>query len=427
LRGLILAATILACAATVLPQPSRRQTMQLGVDADDWNDQIKNPAFENSLRKMQIDFISWHIQPEEEANPERMREIEDFCRRNHWHYLFNTEIGNYRRNEPRFRHPDGTYRYDLAEQTLQQSKNDPYFIGVVYDEGDLIQALLGTPDGKGESVQPYLADTRKLTPEQAYFAVSGAAAKLEASYKTYGKSVIFEMTFPDYPFAFARAGALLAPKLLKENFNDLMFAVYRGAALEYNSGELWACIDLWFLDRFPTAGKYGPGYHAPAELLSALQFAYFAGFDSVYIEQVKALVDDRFELTEYGKKVVEFQSWRKAQAMGNWRTGKIDYVIKRFPDGYWGQSFSTFIPDHPYGSWKANPYHSLDARWFKTLNELSHHVIPTDADTWNAQLEPFFSKHSYQATAGLPPTIVIDPFGSFPLPHSAKLIDLSPK
>jgi hypothetical protein len=427
LRGLIFVAAVLAFSPTLFPQPVPRQPMQLGVDADDWNNQINNPSFERSLRKMQVDFISWHIQPEEEANPAHMREIANFCRRNRWHYLFNTEVGNYRRNEPLFRHPDGTYRYDLADQTLQQGKDDPYFIGVVYDESDLVQAMLGMPDGKRGSIEPYLSDTRRLTPVQAYFAVSDAAAKLEARYKAYGKRVIFEMTFPDNPFAFARAGALLAPKLLKENFNDLMYAVYRGAALQYKSRELWACIDLWFLDKFPTAGKYGPGSHTPAELLRALQFAYAAGLDSIYIEQVKALVDDRFELTEYGNKVVEFQTWRKSHAMGNWRVGKIDYVVKRFPDGYWGQSFSTFIPDHPYGSWTANPYHPLDSQWFKTLNELSHHTIPTDADTWNAQGEQFFSNHPYQANAGLPPMIVIDPFGSLPLPHSAKMIDLSPK
>ena len=119
------------------------------------------------------------------------------------------------------------------------------------------------------------------------------------------------MTFPDYPFAFARGGALLAPKLLKENFNDLMYAVYRGASLEYGSKELWACVDLWFLDKFPFGGKHDRAYHTPAQLLETLQFAYSAGFDYVYIEQVKALTDGSYALSEYGQKVVEFQNWRR--------------------------------------------------------------------------------------------------------------------
>jgi hypothetical protein len=95
-------------------------------------------------------------------------------------------------------------------------------------------------------------------------AVTEKVAELTQLYDAYGKRLIFEMTFPDYPFAFARGGALLAPKLLKENFNDLMYAVYRGASIEYQSKELWACVDLWFLDKFPFAGKYGPGYHTPS-------------------------------------------------------------------------------------------------------------------------------------------------------------------
>jgi hypothetical protein len=66
--------------------------MQLGVDADNWSGQTQSLAFENSLRLMKIDFISWHILPEEEASPDRLQAIVQFCRRNHWHYLFNTEV-----------------------------------------------------------------------------------------------------------------------------------------------------------------------------------------------------------------------------------------------------------------------------------------------------------------------------------------------
>ena len=73
--------------------------MQLGVDADNWLGQVRNPAFENGLKSMEIDFISWHIQPEEEDDPEKLGAIVEFCRRNHWHYLFNNEVGNYRRGD----------------------------------------------------------------------------------------------------------------------------------------------------------------------------------------------------------------------------------------------------------------------------------------------------------------------------------------
>ena len=233
------------------------------------------------------------------------------------------------------------------------------------------------------------------------------------------------MTFPSYPFAFARGGALLAPKLLKENFNDLMYAVYRGAAIEYHSKELWACIDLWFLDKFPDAGKPKAAGHTPGELLDALKFAYTNGFDSIYIESAKALMDQSYSVTPYGEKLMEFHRWRQTHEQGNWRTAPIDYYVKRFPDGYWGQKYSTFVPDHPYGSWAGNPYRQADEAWFKSLHQLSNGLIPEDADTWNATQSSYFSTRPYQSMAGLPAMVVFDHFGNIPPHTKAKKLDLS--
>ena len=429
LRLRICALLVVSIVAAAAPSPARtalHARMQLGVDADNWSGQIANPAFESSLRQMQIDFISWHIAPEEEADPERLKALVEFCRRNHWHYLFNTEIANYQRDEERFRHQDGTYRYDLAETTLEMLKDDPLFVGLVYDEADVVQSMLGMNDDKGKSIAPYLVDTRHLTASEAFLAVANEVAELTRHYAAYNKSIIFEMTFPDNPFAFARGGGLLAPKLLKENYNDLMYDVYRGAALEYGSSALWACVDLWFLDHFPFGGKHGPFDHTPGQLLETLEFAFSAGFDSVYIEQAKGLMDESYQLTEYGRKVIEFQHWREAHAQGNWRSAPIQYYVKRFPDGYWGQSYSTFIPDHPYGSWESNPYRSDDVAWFGLLHQLSSGTIPIDADTWNAQRSPYFRGHPYQTMAGLPPIVIFDQYGTVPVNTKAKVFDLLP-
>jgi hypothetical protein len=409
----------------LLALPIAARPLQLGVDADNWSGQIQDPNFAASLRQMKIDFISWHLQPEEEASPERLQSIVQFCRKNHWAYLFNTEVVNYRREDSQFRHQDGTFRYDLAERTLAELKDDPLFLGVVYDEADLMQAMNGVVFGKG-AIEPYFADTRKLPPEEAFLIVSAKVTELASRYRSYGKRLIFEMIFPDYPFAYARGGALLAPKLLKENFNDLMYSVYRGAALEYHSSELWACVDLWFLDKFPQGGRYEKGDHTPAQLLETLQYASSAGFDFVYIEMAKALMNESYALSPYGEKVIEFQNWRKTHPSGDWRTAPIDFYVKRFPDGYWGQAYSPFIPDHPYGSWESNPYKSLDEAWLKTLHELSHGVIPADADTWNASKSPDFKTRAYQTLAGLPPLVVFDTFGAIPPGTQAKILDFSP-
>jgi hypothetical protein len=414
---------IVALALQLNAQTVGRRPMKLGIDASNWNREIAHKEFETSLRSMNIDFISWHINPVEEQRPELLNAIVEFCRRNHWSYLFNTEFANYRRNEPFFRHPDGTYRYDLAESTLMQLKDDPLFLGVIYDEADLVQALCGMTIDK-TLVDPYFADTRTLSPSDAFLAVARKVKELQERYAKYGKRLIFEMTFPDYPFAFARGGGLLAPKLLKENYNDLMYAVYRGAAMEYNSRELWTCIDLWFLNKFPTNGQTN-GAHTPEELLEALQFAFLKGFDFAYIEFEKALMTESFALTPYGRKVIEFQSWRSTHNQGDWRTAPVDYYVKRFPDGYWGQDYSTFIPDHPYGSWAGNPYRQADRLWLKTLHDLSHGVIPPDANNWNATGNPQFKANSYKSLAGLPEMVVFDHFGVIPPTTTAKVLDLT--
>ena len=423
MRRLVIALALLCGTGFAQARHLPPHPLQLGVDADNWSGQTQNPAFARGLTAMNIDFISWHIQPEEEADPKHLLAIVDFCHQHHWQYLFNTEVGNYRRDIPALHHTDETYRYDLAEKSLLLLKNDPLFLGVVYDETDMMQSLLGVRDEKGIALKPYLVDTRNLPAPEAFLAVANKITQLSALYRSNGKRLIFEMTFPDYPFAVARGGATLAPKLLKENFNDLMLAVYRGAALEYHSTELWACVDLWFLDKFPTAGKYGPGYHTPEQLRDALQFANTAGFDYVYIEQVKALLDTSYNLTDYGRKVIDFQTWRKTHPHGDWRTAPIEYYVKRFPDGYWGQDNSPLIPDHPYGSWAGNPYRNADTAWFQTLNKLSHGAIPTDADTWNAVRSPSFKNRPYQPMAGLPPMVVFDHFGTIPEHTRANVIN----
>lgn len=405
------------------PGASPPRAMRIGVDADNWSGQTKNLEFESSLVAMKIDFISWHVQPGEETR-EHLRDIVVFCRRHGWSYLFNTEWGNYNRNDSRLKHSDGTYRYDLAESTLEMLKDDPLFLGVVYDETDLMQAMNGAPDESGKIIPPYLVDTRSMTASTAYEAVSSKVKELQQRYQSYGKRLIFEMTFPDYPFAYARAGALLAPKLLKETYDDLMYAVYRGAALEYHSTELWACADLWYLNRFPTAGKAGSDYHTPDQLLDALRFANAAGFDYVYIEQAKGLMDADYKLTDYGQALIKFQLTKASIPRGDWRATPVEYYVRRFPDGYWGQKYSPFIPDHPYGSSLPNPYQSSDKEWFALLQRLSHGAFPADADTWNALDSPFFKKRPYTTMAGLPLIVVYDQFGILPRDAAAKSVDL---
>jgi hypothetical protein len=128
------------------------------------------------------------------------------------------------------------------------------------------------------------------------------------------------------------------------------------------------------------------------------------------VEHLKGLADlDTGRLTEFGRQVVAFQAAKKDLPRGAWREFTPELVVKRFPDGYWGQKYSTFLPDHPYGAWETTPaLRQAGARWLALLNAESKGKLPPDADNWNALTHPYFQKTAYFLLAGLPPMLVVD-------------------
>ncbi len=401
---------------------------RFGINADNWDRQITKPAFGDALKQMGCEFIVWHLSPEEEVSDARLMEIVDFCRKNNYQYLFNTELVNYVPGYFYFQQPDGTYRYDLKPETLKKLQADPLFLGVVYDEPELMQSLCGVKI-KGNVTKPYFADTQNRPVIEAHDMVVKKMAELVKYYEGYGKKLVFEMVFPDYAHPAAQAGVTLAPKLLKETYNDLMYYMYAGASIQYGRPELWACVDVWFKDKFPDEGNAGKGGHSPDELYDALCFAVERGFDYAYVEHAKALMDKSFRLTAYGDKVIAFQKTRQTLKQQSWKQISPAYIVRRFPDGYWGQEFSPFIPDHPYGSWlKTDAQRAAAKAWLQELNSLSKGKIPADADTWNALSHPVYGKTGYAALAGLPPMLIVDHMFSPPGPYpNATFVDLVPK
>jgi hypothetical protein len=389
------------------PTPAQVQPFKFGVNADNWNNEIERPWFAQLLKDMGVEFVVWHLSPEEESS-DGITRIVEFCRRHQLEYLFNTELVNYVPGVPYFQNADGTYRWDLRRETLEKLRNDPLFLGQVYDEPMLMQSLRGETV-KGRVIPPYFVDTSGMDPEKAFLAVAGKIHELRDYFASYGKDGVFEMVFPDYAHCTARGGVVLAPKLLKENPNDLMFAVYAGAARQYHAKALWACVDLWFLDTFPGKGVTGEKFHTPQELYDALCYAYSQGFDRAYVEHIKGLVNpETGTLTDYGRKLIEFRRIRNKLSRTHWREYVPNLVVKRFPDGYWGQRYSTFIPDHPYGTNTTPELRAAADRWLGLLADTSGGKLPRDANNWNAVLHPYFQNTAYFPVAGLPPMLVVD-------------------
>ncbi len=404
----------------ILGSAEGSKDFMIGVNADNWDQQIGKSGFESALQSMGIQFIVWHISPEEEVSAKRLGDIVNFCKKNGWYYLFNTELVNYVPDVDYFRHSDGSYRWDIGQDTMERLAHDPLFLGVVYDEPMLMQSMNGQLINN-HKVKPYFVNTLDSDSYQAYDQVVLKINSLNDYYQSYGKRLIFEMVFPDYAHAVARGGAFPAPKLLKENYNDLMFYLYSGAAIQYKQAELWGCVDLWFLDHFPGIEKHKKS-HTPQELFDTLCYTYKKGFNFVYIEHVKGLMSKSFRLTEHGKKVIEFQQVKDKLERRRWYNIKPEHVIRRFPDGYWGQAYSGFIPDHPYGIKKRKILRlkKKSMEWLKLLNRLSDGKIPEDADNWNAVSHPYFRKTPYYSEAGLPEMLIFDHFfsSSERYPHS---------
>jgi hypothetical protein len=406
--------------------PGGSSAFTFGVNADNLSDQIQNPRFAESLKQMQVEFVVWHIAPEQLAAEKPLLDMIGFCKKLGMKYLFNTELVNYVDNFPGFQQDDGTYRWDVAPEVMSRLQDDPLFLGVVYDEPFLMQSLNGQ-QVDGRKVKPYFADTSKDPMEAAHEKVVKKIKELSDYYGKYRRRLVFEMVFPDYAHPASRGGALPAPKLLKENFNDLMFYVYSSAARQYEQPELWACVDLWFLDRFPEQGRGGAGHHSPEDLLNTLNYAFRSGFDYVYIEHVRGLLDDKFNLSEYGKKVVDFHRVRQGMTKGDWRHFEPKVLIRRFPDGYWGQEFSPFVPDHPYGS--RMPHQSrrkASENWLKLLHRLSEGGIDEKANNWNALRQQSFQDTAYRPFSGIQPFLLLDHHAPFPAkcPY-AECIDLA--
>ncbi len=336
---------------------------RLGLNADNWSGQAERSEFWKLTRDMGIEFIVWHVTPEEFSSGAIMQLIAR-CRAEGIAYLFNTELVNYVPDAPEFRADNGkSRRWDFSDSVLAPLRVDPLFLGVVHDESLLMQAELGATL-QNKPVLPYYADTANLLPEEAYARVAEKIDALSAYYQSYGKILVLESILPDDAFAAARGGAVPAPKLLKENYNDLMLMIARGAAREYlaanirkgRTTELWACVDLWYLDGFPAEPsrmdpKHSLGGHSPERLYDALAYAWRSGCDAVYVEHAKGLMTADWRLSAHGEKVREFDRMRRARPRpADWRTIQATITVRRFPSGNPGGRLPDFLDVRSYGS-----------------------------------------------------------------------------
>ena len=124
-RGLCLLGCLLLVAMQLAMLAGSCAAFSFGINADNWQGELRRPGFAKTLESLGVEFVVWHLSPEEEDDPARLQELVEFFHANSLEYLFNTELVNYVPDVPHFANSDGTYRWDLKPATLRKLKDDP--------------------------------------------------------------------------------------------------------------------------------------------------------------------------------------------------------------------------------------------------------------------------------------------------------------
>lgn len=311
-----------------------------------------------------------------------------------------------------------SHHIDPPADTIQKASANPRFQGIVIDELEHIrqlQAIDMAAIPQEEMFAP-LANYQSLQEAQA--AVEAGFVRLRELYESQGsKRNVSTHVWPSLIHTAASAGWLACPKIAKETYSSVSFAIGLGAAIQY-SKEFWVDCDLWFWDLIPG--------HDPEELKSNLLMAYWFGADRIYLEGsgfnlypaakqgipftlMTQITPDIYQLTAHGEVLRSFirDYLPTVSRPWTWRDVKPDTAIIHFDDSdhgqrYIGGSQADFLfgikgrPANPEtGEPEIKPLRTTpdtDA-WFGIWNLLTHQTTGRDGLT-------FFKQSAWQAFAG---------------------------
>lgn len=336
-------------------------------------------------------FVVYHYRPMLTIEQETQRALM-LCKRFEDHgiyFILNTEIGNWAETLPSpdgydwVAREDGGHRFKFHPQVMEAFAASKMFAGVLYDEAEHAQLFRnlsigmegGTPD------LPFFHDAPGLDLRETDDHIRRCAKELVDENRSLGSPrVLCEYVWPSLMHNFAKAGMHIAYKQQKENWSNIWAAIAMGAARQYGC-ELWTCVDLWFRATYPG--------HSPAEMASNLLFAYRAGIDRVYVENIgderfyTMQPDGNFILGEYGKLYKNFvdRYVNPAERDYNHLDFEPDIAIIRFDDTFWGQGKNMPWKDMLFG----NPEHKSSEKnveWLKAWHTITHGAVKTKTLSW---------------------------------------------
>lgn len=352
-----------------------------------------DPSMAAAFQDIGFSFLMFHVWSSTDIRP--LDALDRWARERGVGFFINQENADSLPGDPaRFRRP-GRF-FQPSREFVRRCLDSPGFLGICYDEAEhwIMNGIFVT-HGKNSMTEfvPHFYDAEGDSLEGAYEGnLHNLRELMRANYPEFarppknGSVICTEHVFPALFHLFARAGIAPFPKYLKESVTPVASAMALGAAKQYGISAI-PCLDLW------GPGAAWPG-HTPAELTSALRFAYWTGSPAAYVENISyrdSLYRNRpeggHELTPWGNAVRDFI---RAYMPANPRSIRQqdfspEILIVRFPDSDWGQTRKGgYIRGDLYGAASIQPDHRTRA-WIDVWNLISHGSIPASGLTWHAR------------------------------------------
>ena len=289
------------------------------------------PAMEAALRDMGVQYLNYYVKPWA-ASPE-----EAAATANEAMLGLADKLG--------IEFALSCYVVDPPDSCVRQAlESGNRFKGIVFDEVEHCR-LLNPHKGAQRLADP----TTFHSLEEAYAATLRGFQLLYDKYSAMHTPVTATHVFPVLLHVAARAGFTPCPKICKEMYSPVSFAIGMGAALQYGR-DLTVDCDMWYYDLVPG--------HTAQEIRSNLLMAYWLGADMVYLEGsghnltpaghqgtpfslVNQVTDHIYQLTEHGEMLRWFiRDYLPAHPRPwTFRDVKPEIAIVRFPDSSYGQGY----------------------------------------------------------------------------------------
>jgi hypothetical protein len=289
------------------------------------------PAVAKAMQAIGIDYVNYFVKPSK-ATPEREAE---------------------KANVEMLRFVDALeldfalscYVVDPPIQCVEEARRrDARFQGIVFDELAHCRLL---NHHRGVEKLAQLADVSSI--EAAYEKSLLGYRALHDKYGRLDVDVTATHVWPVLLHIAARAGFTPCPKICKEFYSSVSYAIGMGAALQYDR-ELCVDVDMWYYDLVPG--------HPAEEVESNLKLAYWLGADRVYLEGcgfnllpigqqgipfslLTLATPNRYQLTEHGEMLRRFIREYIPNHPRTWtfRDVRPEVAIVRFPDSCYGQRY----------------------------------------------------------------------------------------